>query len=108
MSTSRPESPAPPPPPYPDPTTQMAWPMTSNGTANDAPVAGPSDGTLPPEVRYRAPPPQKGVPPQRDARPAVSAPQPSEIGRKRLTTLQLFNLSISMAGAQVAWTVELG
>ncbi|EJD01423.1 MFS general substrate transporter [Fomitiporia mediterranea MF3/22] len=82
--------------------------MTSNGTANDAPVAGPSDGTLPPEVRYRARVPQKGVPPQRDARPAVSAPQPSEIGRKRLTTLQLFNLSISMAGAQVAWTVELG
>lgn len=29
-------------------------------------------------------------------------------GKRRLSTLDLFNLSISMAGAQVAWTVELG
>ena len=30
------------------------------------------------------------------------------IGTKRLSTVNLFNLSISMAGAQIAWTVELG
>jgi solute carrier family 45 protein 1/2/4 len=28
--------------------------------------------------------------------------------RRRLSTFDLFNLSISMAGAQIAWTVELG
>ncbi|KAI0638097.1 MFS general substrate transporter [Trametes polyzona] len=29
-------------------------------------------------------------------------------GKKRMSTLDLFNLSIAMAGSQVAWTVELG
>ncbi|KAI0322524.1 MFS general substrate transporter [Amylostereum chailletii] len=29
-------------------------------------------------------------------------------GKRRLTLLDLFNLSVSMGGAQVAWTVELG
>jgi solute carrier family 45, member 1/2/4 len=28
--------------------------------------------------------------------------------RRRMTTWDLVNLSISMAGAQIAWTVELG
>lgn len=39
-----------------------------------------------------------------------NTPQPNtdEIGMKRLSTVDLFNLSISMLGAQVAWTVELG
>lgn len=98
MSLSRAQSPA----PDADPTTQLAWPTSSNAAA----ALNGSQPDVPPEERYKAPT-QKGKSPSRDAK-AGGADARSEIGRKRLTTLQLFSLSISMAGAQVAWTVELG
>ena len=97
-------SPPPPPAPDPDPTTQLAWPTSSNGRANDS---ANHDVQLSPEERYRATP-QKTISPPRDVKDRTAEDASAEIGKKRLTTLQLFNLSISMAGAQVAWTVELG
>ncbi|KAL5527409.1 hypothetical protein ACEPAG_6200 [Sanghuangporus baumii] len=100
MSLSRAQSPV----PDADPTTQIAWPMSSSGAINGS---SEQDGaTVPPEERYKAPG-KRSRSPARDIK-SGEADALSEIGRKHLSTLQLFNLSISMAGAQVAWTVELG
>jgi solute carrier family 45, member 1/2/4 len=71
----------------PDPTTQIPWP--ARGQVDRSPsVAGGSasaDG-------------------ERDGDSKSSKPPPG----KRLTHWDLITLSISMAGAQIAWTVELG
>jgi len=72
----------------PDPTTQIPWPAargklqadsTTHATVSD------DDPGQPSEVR---------------AKPVA--------GKRRLSTWDLITLSISMAGAQIAWTVELG
>ncbi|EGN92992.1 hypothetical protein SERLA73DRAFT_172351 [Serpula lacrymans var. lacrymans S7.3] len=70
----------------PDPTTQMTWPSTRHRqrTGSGQPQ-GLHDSTL----------------------DDVDADQHSQ-DTTRLTTWNLITLSISMAGAQVAWTVELG
>ncbi|THH10078.1 hypothetical protein EW145_g1578 [Phellinidium pouzarii] len=93
--------------PDPDPTTQMAWPTTS--TSRDGLATGddtPLSGSWPPTPKKGSPQriALKGTP--NAATEAVA--EDMEIGRKRLTTFQLFKLSVSMAGAQIAWTVELG
>ena len=36
------------------------------------------------------------------------SPMTKATGESRMSTLDLFNLSIAMGGSQVAWTVELG
>ena len=75
----------------PDPTTQIPWPGARKRSDRDVDPEQ-SNGNS----RYNS-----------SRRPSVIAR--SEIhGKRRLSTLDLFNLSISMAGAQVAWTVELG
>ncbi|KIK37654.1 hypothetical protein CY34DRAFT_92369 [Suillus luteus UH-Slu-Lm8-n1] len=68
----------------PDPTTQIAWPAShrSRTTSHSQQETQSADGS--------------------DKQHA------SEPGRTRLTTWNLITLSISMAGAQIAWTVELG
>jgi solute carrier family 45 protein 1/2/4 len=72
-----------------DPTMQIPWPSAKS--------------------RHR--PPQSGLPTQAEA---VQSPEEgskvptSDPVKQRLTTWNLITLSISMAGAQVAWTVELG
>ncbi|KAL0949413.1 hypothetical protein HGRIS_009474 [Hohenbuehelia grisea] len=79
----------------PDPTTQIPWPAARSRTgthqddadAQTAPAA--VERTLSPEHAKRV-------------------PSRSPIGKRRLTTWNLITLSISMAGAQIAWTVELG
>ena len=73
----------------PDPTSQMPWPA-----ARDRQDGG-SPGT-------------EGAPPARQKSPPEQAPAPADVKKKRLTTWDLITLSISMAGAQIAWTVELG
>ncbi|KAG6833887.1 hypothetical protein H0H87_007898 [Tephrocybe sp. NHM501043] len=77
----------------PDPTTQIPWPSGRPRRASDvdevAKVATPSDEGF-----------VRGAP--------ESTTKKAEPGRRRLTTWDLVTLSISMAGAQIAWTVELG
>ncbi|KAG6869304.1 hypothetical protein C0993_000057 [Termitomyces sp. T159_Od127] len=77
----------------PDPTTQIPWPTGSPRQASDLddaikPVTPSDDGVV------------RSTP--------ETAPKKSESGRRRLTTWDLITLSVSMAGAQIAWTVELG
>lgn len=78
----------------PDPTTQIPWPGARKRSDRDVDPqeTGQSNGNS----RYNSP-----------RRPSVVARDELN-GKKRLSALDLFNLSISMAGSQVAWTVELG
>lgn len=83
----------------PDPTTQITWPtarpkrtslpheeLTADGRGNE-------DGTGDTQVR-------EGT--------VKNGESNGQQGTGRLSTWNLFTLSISMAGAQIAWTVELG
>lgn len=80
----------------PDPTTQIAWPA-SNGKRvrlNEPHVDDSSIGES--STGYGSN--QASGKPDKDADPTL----------RRMSTWDLVKLSISMAGAQVAWTVELG
>jgi solute carrier family 45 protein 1/2/4 len=77
----------------PDPTTQIPWPGARKR----------SDRDVDPEETAQS----NGNSRHSSRRPSVITRSEMN-GKKRLSTLDLFNLSISMAGAQVAWTVELG
>jgi solute carrier family 45 protein 1/2/4 len=75
----------------PDPTTQIPWPGARKRSDREADAQETTNGAS----RYNS------------RRPSVVSR--AEInGKRRLSTLDLFNISISMAGAQIAWTVELG
>lgn len=78
----------------PDPTTQIAWPAShrSRTTSNSQQETQSVE-----QESYQA---MDGNAKQKQ--------HASEPGRTRLTTWNLITLSISMAGAQIAWTVELG
>lgn len=76
----------------PDPTTQIPWPGTRGRV--------PPDQALESAVGESA-----SSPAQRDADPKRSK---TPLGKRQLTNWDLITLSISMAGAQIAWTVELG
>jgi len=78
----------------PDPTSQIAWPArhrqrTTSTTQQETP--GPTS--------YQA---IEGNGKQNNSSVQEQSP------RTRLSTWNLITLSISMAGAQIAWTVELG
>ena len=77
----------------PDPTSQIAWPGArgKRTTLQDASSAG---ATLVEDTLQTL----GDGGPDEETRP----------GKRRLTLMDLFNLSVSMGGAQVAWTVELG
>ncbi|KAI0068767.1 MFS general substrate transporter [Artomyces pyxidatus] len=82
----------------PDPTTQIPWPGSRNKR---------SDPDL--NRSRRAPAGGEDVDhPNQDDGGSRRSQSRDRNGKKRLSTLDLFNLSISMAGAQIAWTVELG
>ena len=83
----------------PDPTTQMAWPSARPKRVRRT------------HVQDLAHPESE----ERDDRMAgdphslrANGKAMAEPGKRRLSTWNLITLSISMAGAQVAWTVELG
>jgi solute carrier family 45, member 1/2/4 len=78
----------------PDPTTQIPWPGARKRPDHDPRASSPSLNSTSHNNQSRRP----------------SEVSRAEISGKRrhLSTLDLFNLSISMAGAQIAWTVELG
>lgn len=81
--------------PDPDPTTQIPWPGARKRSDRD-----------PDDSRVSSPP---ANPTNNSSRhPSVCSKADANGKRRRLSTLDLFNLSISMAGAQIAWTVELG
>jgi solute carrier family 45 protein 1/2/4 len=78
----------------PDPTTQIPWPGARKRSDRD--------------TRTSSPPANPNGHNNSSRRPS-EVPRPETNGkRRRLSTLDLFYLSISMAGAQIAWTVELG
>lgn len=77
----------------PDPTTQIPWPGARKRSDRDVDTPGAAQSTG--SSRYHSP-----------QRPSVIGGELH--GKRRLSTLDLFNLSISMAGAQITWTVELG
>ena len=74
----------------PDPTTQIPWPAARGQVdqPSETSVVGESTGTAG----------------ERDG----DSKSPKTPSGKRLTNWDLITLSISMAGAQIAWTVELG
>ncbi|TFY65644.1 hypothetical protein EVG20_g5453 [Dentipellis fragilis] len=82
----------------PDPTTQIPWPgarskwneRKARADADAPPVEGSEAG------------------PSSDLSGETAADARKESGKQGLSTLDLFKLSVSMAGAQIAWTVELG
>jgi solute carrier family 45 protein 1/2/4 len=81
--------------PDPDPTTQIPWPgarKRSDRGPGDSPVSSPPANPADDSSR----------------RPSVGSRADANGKRRRLSTVDLINLSISMAGAQIAWTVELG
>ncbi|KAG6378700.1 hypothetical protein JVT61DRAFT_12972 [Boletus reticuloceps] len=80
----------------PDPTTQIAWPAARHRrTTSSLQLAQDSEPTSDTAVSSTV-----------DS--AKRSSIPTEHPRHLLTTWNLITLSISMAGAQIAWTVELG
>ena len=75
----------------PDPTTQIPWPAARPRPAVSSEA---STEDIVDELGIRL--------------PLSDSKKPDSNGRRKLTTWDLITLSISMAGAQVAWTVELG
>ncbi|TDL29430.1 MFS general substrate transporter [Rickenella mellea] len=75
----------------PDPTTQIPWPK--------------GGGSRLPPTQTRE---NDASEPSRSTVPDNKTLDPNEIGKRQLTSWNLFCLSVSMAGSQVAWTVELG
>lgn len=75
----------------PDPTTQIAWPARQADPVHaDSSSETEDSATLVPD----------GSPKKQTS--------PTEPSKRRLSTWNLITLSISMAGAQIAWTIELG
>lgn len=75
----------------PDPTTQIPWPAARSRQA------------------VQLPSPPASIEPSESRTPEeVTKNGPASAAKRRLTSWDLFTLSISMAGAQMAWTVELG
>ena len=85
----------------PDPTSQIAWPArqgerTRRGSNKHNGQNGRS-GSRPSVSRANG----SGL-----SKPPTAEAEGS--GKKRMSTMDLFNLSLAMGGSQVAWTVELG
>jgi hypothetical protein len=84
----------------PDPTTQVAWPGSRGKRSTRS--ANASSTTLP-----ETDDPNNTQATDR-SRSSQGRGHAEKAGKKRMTALDLFNLSVSMGGAQIAWTVELG
>ncbi|KAH9938239.1 major facilitator superfamily domain-containing protein [Fomitopsis serialis] len=79
----------------PDPTTQIAWP-SRNGKRRD-PASDQAESAEDGQSSTAAAGGKRTRTPERDGD-----------GDRRMSTVDLMKLSVSMAGSQVAWTVELG
>lgn len=89
----------------PDPTTQIPWPTSkkTHGTGSDEDVSAEgAGGSL-------APPQSRAQDRNRSRSPAPSSTKKKEKpGSRRLTFWDMLFLSVSMLGAQITWSVELG
>jgi solute carrier family 45, member 1/2/4 len=74
-----------------DPTMQIPWPSAASRTRPQSEAIVVENDVL--------------VPTEEVAKVSTST---TDAVKQRLTTWNLITLSISMAGAQIAWTVELG
>ncbi|KAI0939227.1 hypothetical protein AcV5_000707 [Taiwanofungus camphoratus] len=83
----------------PDPTTQIPWPSRSGKRAREV---IPSGQDITDEIVHNGHGSNQGL----NGKKRTSGQD--SLASRRLSTLDLINLSISMAGSQVAWTVELG
>ena len=92
----------------PDPTSQIAWPARQGKPARDQDADG-QPKTLGEQDRRGSR--SSTSRPNGGGKP-VPSPSSSEAdgsgGKRRMSTWDLFCLSIAMGGSQVAWTVELG
>ncbi|KZV64590.1 MFS general substrate transporter [Peniophora sp. CONT] len=79
----------------PDPTTQMAWPNARHSVKRASESAAP-------DVEY------EGDEVRGERSSSLKRTDVGLGGKKRMSMMDLFNLSVSMGGAQIAWTVELG
>jgi len=83
----------------PDPTTQMAWPSSPrNASGSHSFKTNRAGGGGSPQANRKRP----------KLSTAASIKTLVNPTKRRLSTKDLIFLSISMAGAQIAWTVELG
>ena len=89
----------------PDPTSQMAWPTRRQTNEPASPVEYRSPLDLPQEQIQAQ---LNGRETRADAKRTTVDQDLDDIGKRRLSAVDLFNLTVSMAGAQIAWTVELG
>lgn len=84
----------------PDPTTQMAWPNSRRNASGSH-----SFKSNRPGGGVGSPPPERRPLKLSTVASIKTLVNPT---KRRLSTKDLIFLSISMAGAQIAWTVELG
>lgn len=82
----------------PDPTTQIPWPARMPNRRRASTINHPGSIAGSSALNDEA----------ADTNKASSTPKEGEVLKRRMSTMDLVKLSISMAGAQVAWTVELG
>jgi solute carrier family 45 protein 1/2/4 len=85
----------------PDPTTQIAWPAARPKPAHQVP----QENSPRLEIEQRD---SNGTGDAHSLDDNAKQGKPTQPGRPYLSTWDLITLSISMGGAQVAWTVELG
>lgn len=76
----------------PDPTTQITWPSARKRGPDYDDILEEEDGLIATNAREGQ---------------SSSSAKPAD-GKQQLSTWNMITLSISMAGAQIAWTVELG
>ena len=79
----------------PEPTTQIPWP---NRQSKQVRISGSRERS-----RTMPEPPTNNT-----LANGVGKDRAVDSSKRRMSTWDLVNLSISMAGAQIAWTVELG
>ncbi|KAG6336692.1 hypothetical protein ID866_2399 [Astraeus odoratus] len=83
----------------PDPTSQIPWPAARHRqrTTSSAPLGHDSHPSNEGDVSYQST--------GHNGKGSNQVPEPARV---RFSTWDLFTLSVSMGGSQVAWTVELG
>ena len=82
----------------PDPTTQIPWPGARK--RSDDRLDRRTSSTRHTDSGHDRP-----TYPENDSTSTAVEDEPT---KRRMSTMDLFNISISMAGAQIAWSVELG
>lgn len=90
----------------PDPTTQIPWPGRSAARRRASSLEPPRSlaGSSTPANEEAVDVSTVG----NGKNGGIAASRDDDVVKRRMSTMDLIKLSISMAGGQVAWTVELG